>query len=101
MEEYKAFGKPNKVQYEYAETIFKSLEPPFGLEMTSTKPDVFAIGDNPYSDIAGANSNGWKSVLVCTGVYQGTPDSNHHVHKATKVTSDVYQAVKWIIESYR
>ena len=27
------------------------------------------IGDNPNSDIAGANNKGWVSILVKTGVY--------------------------------
>jgi ribonucleotide monophosphatase NagD (HAD superfamily) len=29
------------------------------------------IGDNPKSDIAGANKKGWTSILVRTGVFKG------------------------------
>lgn len=31
---------------------------------------IYMIGDNPASDIIGANNYGWESVLVKTGVYQ-------------------------------
>jgi ribonucleotide monophosphatase NagD (HAD superfamily) len=32
------------------------------------------IGDNPKSDIRGANSAGWSSILVRTGVFKGEND---------------------------
>ena len=58
---------------------------------------VFAVGDNPRSDVRGANAAGdrWTSVLVRTGVYAGgnlapadTPD---------KIVDDVGQAVDWML----
>jgi len=57
--------------------------------------DIFMVGDNPESDIAGANAAGWKSFLVETGVYDpGSPPS----HKPTEMVSDVEAAVKRGIE---
>ncbi|OMJ23276.1 putative CDP-alcohol phosphatidyltransferase class-I family protein [Smittium culicis] len=96
---YNVFGKPHKVQYDYAEHLLKSLSDSPSSLNNKNQPNIYAIGDNPYSDIAGANSYGWNSVLVCTGVYQGSPGVNHNTHKASNVTSDVYEAVKWIVES--
>ncbi|OMJ21284.1 putative CDP-alcohol phosphatidyltransferase class-I family protein [Smittium culicis] len=96
---YNVFGKPHKVQYDYAEQLLKSLSDSASSINNKNQSNIYAIGDNPYSDIAGANSYGWNSVLVCTGVYQGSPGVNHSIHKASNVTSDVYEAVKWIVES--
>ena len=31
--------------------------------------NFYMIGDNPKSDIAGANAKGWTSILVRTGVF--------------------------------
>ena len=33
--------------------------------------NIYMIGDNPKSDIRGANNAGWKSILVRTGVFKG------------------------------
>ena len=54
----------------------------------------FGIGDNPLSDIRGANSAGsnWSSVLVRTGVWVG--DVNDAVDPANYVFDDVVQAVR-------
>jgi ribonucleotide monophosphatase NagD (HAD superfamily) len=55
------------------------------------------IGDNPESDIAGANTKGWTSILVKTGVYNPQAPSNiphptsHGIdlkHKATHIVKD-------------
>lgn len=57
---------------------------------------VYMVGDNPESDIAGANGHGWHSILVRTGVYrdeQGEPK-----HRPTIIRDDVEQGVRWAIE---
>lgn len=36
--------------------------------------NIYMIGDNPKSDIRGANSAGWSSILVRTGVFKGEND---------------------------
>ncbi len=56
------------------------------------KASVWMIGDNPASDIAGANAFGWKSALVRTGVYrdvEGPP-----AHAPTILVDDVEVAVQ-------
>lgn len=55
------FGKPFKVQYDYAETVIKEQ----AVSLNQEPPQVyFGIGDNPKSDIRGANNAGeqWRSV---------------------------------------
>lgn len=49
------------------------------------------IGDNPLSDIDGANRYGWKSVLLRTGVYAGGEPAK----KPTMIADDVELAVEW------
>lgn len=60
---------------------------------TKTPAKVFIL----YSlDIAGANTAGWSSVLVRTGVFdprEGTPR-----HTPTHVAEDVEEAVQWAIQ---
>jgi ribonucleotide monophosphatase NagD (HAD superfamily) len=49
------------------------------------------IGDNPHSDIQGANRAGIPSILVRTGIYE------HHdkpeVHTPTHMTDDFWDAL--------
>ncbi len=58
------------------------------------------IGDNPASDIAGANTYEsqcgyqWKSILVETGVYRaGTVPA----HQPTHTAKNVKEAVEWAL----
>jgi len=55
---------------------------------------VYMVGDNPESDIAGANAHGWNSILVRTGVYRGGKPA----HEPTVVHDDVEKGVLWAIE---
>jgi len=55
------------------------------------------VGDNPESDIAGANAAGWGSFLVETGVYDPA-SSSPPSYKPTEIVSDVEVAVKRGIE---
>jgi hypothetical protein len=48
---------------------------------------MLQVGDNPFSDIQGANDFGINSILVRTGVFRGK--DNHHIHPATTVQPDV------------
>ncbi|KAF9585633.1 hypothetical protein BGW38_001456 [Lunasporangiospora selenospora] len=96
--EYTTFGKPIKTTYEYADSVLDKLAP---LEREPSgrlpKRTVYAIGDNPYADIAGANSHGWESLLVKTGVFRTKNNENHHIHPATAVVDHVEDAVRWIL----
>ena len=58
----------------------------------------YMIGDNPDSDIDGANRRGdnWVSILVRTGVFQGV--GNSEKHPAKYVVEDMEEAVKLIFE---
>jgi ribonucleotide monophosphatase NagD (HAD superfamily) len=69
----------------------KILWPTFHAGIGSLGP-IYMVGDNPKSDIAGANSMGWpwKSVLVRSGVFQGENDKEH---PADVVVDDVAEAV--------
>ncbi|KAJ2685029.1 hypothetical protein IWW39_004540 [Coemansia spiralis] len=98
--EYTLFGKPNKVQYQYAEHLLDRLalaaDPNTDLARLHARRRIFAVGDNPAADIAGANAAGWTSVLVRTGIFDGVNDATHPAHH---VADHVEEAVSWIIES--
>ncbi|KAF3058111.1 putative CDP-alcohol phosphatidyltransferase class-I family protein C22A12.08c [Daldinia childiae] len=95
---YSIIGKPTEPTYVYAEKVLqeygKKLHP--SLEIGT----VYMIGDNPRSDIAGANDfesrcgYKWKSVLVETGIYvPGSVPAYQPDHTA----KDVKEAVQWVL----
>jgi len=61
---------------------------------------VYAVGDNPKSDVRGANSAGniWRSILVCTGVYKGGVNSNDKEDPAHYVVEGVGEAVDKVFD---
>ena len=87
-------GKPFKVQYDFATELLEK-------ENEALKQDVmtqfYGVGDNPKSDIRGANNAGdqWTSVLVRTGVFTGP--GNDAVDPADIVVGDILDAVHFII----
>ena len=90
---YTQFGKPYESTYTFADKMLRR-------HLSDLKEDpeeqlsVYMVGDNPESDIAGANAFGWNSLLVKTGVYRdGEPK-----HRPTKIVEDVEEGVKWAIE---
>jgi len=91
---YVQFGKPSRATYEFAEQVLKAhVEELYG--SIKTPPNIYMIGDNPESDIAGANAANWLSILVNTGVFdlaQGPP-----IHLPTHFAQDVEEAVKWAV----
>lgn len=84
------FGKPTEATYTFAAKILSRHAG------GDSVPEVYMVGDNPESDIAGANAAGWKSILVHTGVYN--PQHGPPKHKPTHETEDVEQAVLWALE---
>ena len=50
------------------------------------------IGDNPASDIRGANAIGWPSFLLRTGVFRGADNDSRD--PGTYVVEDLYEAYK-------
>ncbi|KAL9114939.1 MAG: hypothetical protein Q9227_001182 [Pyrenula ochraceoflavens] len=96
----KVFGKPFRQTYSFAErrliahrkNIYQS-DPP-------ALRKVYMVGDNPESDIRGANTYNspheteWISILVKTGVYdEGTP-----AWAPRSLQEDVKGAVQWALE---
>ncbi|CEG48232.1 Predicted phosphatase [Plasmopara halstedii] len=84
------FGKPHTITYNYAERLLNSIS-----GQTEPLKHIYGIGDNPSSDIQGANNVGerWTSVLVRTGVYDGV---NEPDHTPDVIVDNVYEAIKHI-----
>ncbi|KAB8298830.1 hypothetical protein EYC80_000996 [Monilinia laxa] len=100
-------GKPHEATYKYAERVLNNYRTHMlggNSEIKRKVPHlkrVFMVGDNPESDIRGANdfesSHGtdWTSILVKTGVYRsGTAPA----YKPKVIVGDVYEAVKWALD---
>ena len=90
------FGKPIDTTYKYAEIQIQDLAVQQGHD---TVHRIYAVGDNPESDIAGANNAGshWTSIMVRTGMFTG-PEENDLKHPADVVVDDVGDALKWIFQ---
>uniref|UniRef100_M4BKC7 Uncharacterized protein n=1 Tax=Hyaloperonospora arabidopsidis (strain Emoy2) TaxID=559515 RepID=M4BKC7_HYAAE len=82
------FGKPQRTSFEFAETLIDSQH--------DHVERIYMIGDNPKTDIHGANEAGgrWKSVLTLTGMHAGP--ENDDEHPAYEVVDDVVQALAFI-----
>lgn len=108
-------GKPFKIQYDFAHSVLidwrlnllgtkpnqtEELNLPSLNETPSNSPfkSIYMVGDNPASDIQGANDNGWKSLLLRTGVYRDE-DWDSIVAKPTDgVFDNVYESVKYALK---
>ena len=99
-------GKPNKPAYEIAAKKLQAQldvlaeKVPGGEKQQHQLQHVYAVGDNPKSDVRGANGAGniWRSILVCTGVYKGGVDSNDKEDPAHYVVEGVGEAVDMVFE---
>lgn len=83
-------GKPHKLTYEYADKVLRD----WVKDSSDPVDEVFMVGDNPASDILGANRFGWKSLLVRTGVFKDD-DLIDIVSKPTKILNNVEEAVEF------
>lgn len=101
----KVIGKPYSETYAFAERVLQKhraelLGRSFG-DQISRLDRVFMVGDNPESDIRGANEfqspNGteWCSVLVKTGVYR---DGSRPKYEPKATMDNVLEAVKWALQ---
>lgn len=101
----KTIGKPSFATYRYAETVLnlhraKVLHT--SVEELEPLSRVYMVGDNPESDIKGANDfNGkdhtkWTSVLVKTGVYD--PERGEPRIAPKMIVDDVAAAVAWALK---
>ncbi|KDE09526.1 HAD-superfamily subfamily IIA hydrolase [Microbotryum lychnidis-dioicae p1A1 Lamole] len=106
-------GKPTSHTYKYASSLLshhvRSLSNPHTHSSSESlheavvnsdagpiEGNVYMLGDNPASDIAGANAFGWESILVRTGVFRG--DVKDAEHRPTIVKDDVWEGVKWALQ---
>ncbi|KAJ3330125.1 Haloacid dehalogenase-like hydrolase domain-containing 5 [Blyttiomyces sp. JEL0837] len=80
------YGKPETITYEFALRRLQHLAGP------ADDLKVFMVGDNPRSDIEGANRFGWDSILVQTGVYKSGP------HNAKFLVKNVEDAVNLALQ---
>jgi HAD superfamily hydrolase (TIGR01456 family) len=95
-------GKPHELTYAFAESqLLRNRARIFASDNLPPLRRVFMIGDNPESDIRGANSyrskhgSDWQSILVRTGVYRGgEPTWTPRV-----IVDDVKKAVEWALKS--
>jgi ribonucleotide monophosphatase NagD (HAD superfamily) len=89
------FGKPEKVTYDFAMNVLHRQQTLlWSSHHSKVTPlqKIYGIGDNPASDIEGANRAGITSVLVKTGVYAGGDHEAHHL------VEDVEEAVDKILK---
>lgn len=106
------YGKPYKVQYAYAEKVLLNEAMLLQRTTTDTAHDIealsslsdrytyFGIGDNPLSDIKGANDAGphWQSILVRTGMFSDAELTNDAANPADAVCDDIGAAVEYILK---
>lgn len=82
-------GKPFGTTYDYGHKLLSQWS-------GSSSPTVYMVGDNPASDILGANDYGWESILVKTGVYEGG-DIKREAAEPKYVFGDVLEAVEFVV----
>ncbi|KFU87800.1 Cat eye syndrome critical region protein 5, partial [Chaetura pelagica] len=82
-------GKPSTVTYRYAEYLIKQQAEKQGWKSPIRR--LYAVGDNPMSDVYGANLynnylnnsvESCESILVCTGVYRHKADVPSNMEKS-------------------
>ncbi|KAG4436669.1 hypothetical protein IFR05_007848 [Cadophora sp. M221] len=97
-------GKPYAATYLYAEDVLSDYRKKLlGISAIGGKrlSRVFMVGDNPASDIKGANDFKsskeipWKSILVKTGVFQ---EGTEPQYKPQVIVDNVLEAVKWALK---
>ena len=94
-------GKPYKQTFNYAENmLLKHREHLLEGQKVNSLKNIYMVGDNPESDILGANTYGsptsprnikWHSILVRSGVYPGGKPA----HEPEIIVDDVWSAVEW------
>lgn len=86
-------GKPSRTTYEYAAKVLAEYQK-HDLAINQTQAGtVYMVGDNPLSDIQGANDFGWTSMLVKTGVFKGSK------HEGVKGTIPAHYCVDDVMEA--
>ena len=107
----RVIGKPYGETYRFAEGVLTTHRHELlrrgGRHLPATLGSVYMIGDNPESDIAGANTyesevgTKWRSVLVRTGVWNPEMRGEQTLtgqFKPDVIVDDVRAAVRWSLE---
>lgn len=97
------YGKPYKTQYDFAINVLEKQVQEMNSNLKLNK--FYGIGDNPKSDIRGANNAGdkWTSMLVCTGLYTPINKTEENLYgndpedPADWVGPSVSEAIDYII----
>lgn len=94
-------GKPHAPNYICAEQSLRTQLERLGFDQTQPPQCIYAVGDNPASDVRGANQRGgpWRSVLVRTGNFSLTdsPDSLPETDRPSIVVDNVRDAVQYAL----
>ena len=96
-------GKPFKPTYDYAEKVLLRYRDSMYNPDSSRLKRVYMIGDNPESDIRGANTYGsphgieWISLLTRTGVYKDRKGEKPS-WQPREIVDDVKAAVKYALK---
>ncbi|ORY01946.1 HAD-superfamily hydrolase [Basidiobolus meristosporus CBS 931.73] len=91
------YGKPEVPTYDYAKDMLKRHSA--RIDETSVINTVYGVGDNPASDIDGANRAGWHSVLVKTGIFQTESDNLSGIVPKT-ISENLLEAVEFAFEEF-
>lgn len=104
-------GKPYKIQHDYAHWVLlewnkilhghKAHEfwPQLGkAPENSPFKKLYMVGDNPESDIRGANISNWESILLRTGVYKDEDWENTQHRPSVGVFDNVLEGVKAVLK---
>ncbi|KAI8723809.1 hypothetical protein NCS52_00237700 [Fusarium sp. LHS14.1] len=113
--EYNALGKPSNYTYKYAHDRLlqyyhdmacnRGKSPSHDITKCHPLRRVYMIGDNPESDIRGANDfnaedgTEWVPILVRTGVWRQTLTEKEPRHKPAVIVDDVVDAVVWALKN--
>jgi len=87
------YGKPHAETYAYATETLDVMAQRVGKHLTT----IYGVGDNPLTDIRGANNAGgrWKSVLTRTGMFQGTEnDEEDPAHLVVEDLLEWYETAR-------
>lgn len=103
-------GKPFKVLYDFAHHVLIDWKRKIDIGETDSSHQIlpglnvtpqnlpfakiYMVGDNPASDIKGANDNGWESLLLRTGVFKDEDWDVAAAHPTGGVFNNVYDSVR-------
>jgi HAD superfamily hydrolase (TIGR01456 family) len=87
-------GKPHRINFDLAEEALRHQMKKHEHFHGESLEAIYMIGDNPKSDVRGANARGrpWHSILVRSGNFRG--EENDPTDPADMVVDDAYKAIE-------